>query len=176
MTVTATSGRGGVRYHIREPLIAFYEAVMRREWTRLERGDPAGAWRNAQATFYSQVVGPHFEALCREWVLDAGGGAFGDWPGTVAAGAVTCYSGAGFDDDLGAEAHRDKLIQLVGLDTLYGVVVSSGPPAPETAGVREGAAYVPEQDLFLPNVRWLIPTRRLGQPGQGGPPTFQACP
>jgi hypothetical protein len=29
---------------------------------------------------------------------------YGDWPGTVAAGVV---------------AHRDKLIQLVGLDTLY---------------------------------------------------------
>lgn len=32
---------------------------------------------------------------------------------------LTCYSGAGFDDDLRAEAHRDKLIRLVGLDTLY---------------------------------------------------------
>lgn len=177
--------KGRSSYHIREPLIVFYEAVMRREWTRLERGDPAGAWRSAQATFYSQVVGPHFESLCREWALDAGDGAFGDRPGTVAAGVVpdpanrtqiqvdvavlgpevsgepqrilslgeakwgkvmtpghvrrlrrardllavkgydtsatklTCYSGAGFDDDLRAEAHRDKLIQLVGLGTLY---------------------------------------------------------
>jgi uncharacterized protein len=177
--------KGRSTYHIREPLIVFYEAVMRREWTRLERGDPAGAWRSAQATFLSQVVGPHFETLCREWALDAGNGTFGDWPGTVAAGAVpdpanrtqiqvdvavlgpeipgeprrvlslgeakwgkvmtpghagrlrrardllavkgydtgtarlTCYSAAGFDDDLRAEAHRDKLIQLVGLDTLY---------------------------------------------------------
>lgn len=177
--------KGRSTYHIREPLIAFYEAVMRREWTRLERGDPTGAWRSAQATFLSQVVGPHFEALCREWALDAGDGAFGDWPGTVAAGVVpdpvnrtqiqvdvavlgpevpgeprrvlslgeakwgkvmtpghagrlrrardllavkgydtsttrlTCYSGAGFDDDLRAEAHRDKLIQLIGLDVLY---------------------------------------------------------
>jgi AAA+ ATPase superfamily predicted ATPase len=177
--------KGRAMYHIREPLIVFYEAVMRREWTRLERGDPAGAWRNSQATFFSQVVGPHFEALCREWALDAGDATFGDWPGAVAAGVVpdpanrtqiqvdvavpgaevsgepqrilslgeakwgkimtpghvrrlrrardllavkgydtsstklTCYSGAGFDDDLQAEAHRDKLIQLVGLDTLY---------------------------------------------------------
>jgi hypothetical protein len=177
--------KGRSSYHIREPLIAFYEAVMRREWTRLERGDPAGAWRNAQATFYSQIVGPHFESLCREWALNAGGDTFGDWPGTVAAGVVadpanrtqiqvdvavlgpevsgepqrilslgeakwgkvmtpghvrrlrrardllavkgydtsttklTCYGGAGFDEDLRAEAHRDKLIQLVGLDTLY---------------------------------------------------------
>ena len=81
--------KGRSSYHIREPLIAFYEAVMRREWTRLERGDPAGAWRNAQATFHSQIVGPHFESLCREWALDAGPDAFGDWPGTVAAGVVS---------------------------------------------------------------------------------------
>jgi uncharacterized protein len=158
---------------------------MRREWTRLERGDPAGAWRSAQATFFSQVVGPHFESLCREWALDAGNGTFGNCPGTAAAGVVpgpanrtqiqidvavlgpeilgepqrvlslseakwgeamtpghagrlrrardllavkgydtstarlTCYSGAGFDNDLRVEAHRGKLIQLVGLDTLY---------------------------------------------------------
>jgi hypothetical protein len=32
---------------------------------------------------------------------------------------LTCYSGAGFDDDLRAEARHDDLIQLVGLDTLY---------------------------------------------------------
>ena len=177
--------KGRPTYHIQEPLISFYEAVMRREWTRLERGDPAGAWRGAQATFSSQVVGPHFESLCREWALDAGENAFGDWPGTIAAGVVpdpanrtqiqvdvavlgseipgepqrvlslgeakwgkvmtpghvkrlrrardllavkgydtsrtklTCYSGAGFDDDLQAEAREDDLVHLVGLDTLY---------------------------------------------------------
>jgi uncharacterized protein len=177
--------KGRSTYHVQEPLITFYEAVMRREWTRLERGDPAGAWRGAQATFFSQVVGPHFESLCREWALDAGESTFDGWPGTVAAGVVpdpanrtqiqvdvavlgsevpgeprrvlslgeakwgkvmtpghvarlrrardllavkgydtshtklTCYSGAGFDDDLRAEAHADKLIQLVSLNTLY---------------------------------------------------------
>jgi AAA+ ATPase superfamily predicted ATPase len=177
--------KGRSTYHIQEPLISFYEAVMRREWTRLERGDPAGAWRGAQATFLSQVVGPHFEYLCREWALDAGEDAFGGWPGIVAAGVVpdpanrtqiqvdvavlgseipgepqrvlslgeakwgkvmtpghverlrrardllavkgydtsrtklTCYSGAGFDEDLRAAARGDGLVQLVGLDTLY---------------------------------------------------------
>jgi hypothetical protein len=59
--------KGRSLYRITEPLIVFYEAVMRREWTRLERGDPAGAWRNSQATFLAQVVGPHFEGICRDW-------------------------------------------------------------------------------------------------------------
>jgi uncharacterized protein len=75
-------------YRICEPLIQFYEAVMRREWTRLDRGDAPGAWRNAQATFLSQVVGPHFEGICREWAAQAGEGVFGELPGTVGAGVV----------------------------------------------------------------------------------------
>ena len=61
---------------------------MRREWTRLERGDTAGAWHNSQATFLSQVVGPHFEAVCRDWALTAGAEVFGTAPGEVAAGVV----------------------------------------------------------------------------------------
>lgn len=81
--------KGRSLYRITEPLIVFYEAVMRREWTRLDRGDTAGAWRNSQATFLAQVVGPHFETICREWALSpAGGDAFGEPPGEVAAGVV----------------------------------------------------------------------------------------
>jgi uncharacterized protein len=81
--------KGRAWYRITEPLIVFYEAVMRREWTRLERGDAAGAWRNAQATFLAQVVGPHFEVVCRDWALsESGADAFGEAPGQVAAGIV----------------------------------------------------------------------------------------
>ncbi|MBG0827688.1 ATP-binding protein [Planomonospora sp. ID67723] len=75
-------------FRISEPLITFYEAVMRREWTRLERGNHVAAWNNSQATFLSQVVGPHFEWLCREWALDAGPEVFGELPGEVAEGVV----------------------------------------------------------------------------------------
>jgi hypothetical protein len=61
---------------------------MRREWTRLERGDTAGAWRNSQATFLSKVIGPHFEGICRDWALSAGDDVFAAAPGEVAAGVV----------------------------------------------------------------------------------------
>ncbi len=61
---------------------------MRREWTRLERGDRVAAWRNSQATFLAQVVGPHFESICRDWATLAGPGVFGEWPGEVAAAVV----------------------------------------------------------------------------------------
>ncbi|HEV7758946.1 MAG TPA: hypothetical protein VGO78_08150 [Acidimicrobiales bacterium] len=43
---------------IAEPLIGFHEAIMRRDWTRLERGDARQARRSSQASFLSQVVGP----------------------------------------------------------------------------------------------------------------------
>ncbi|MFF4624414.1 AAA family ATPase [Nonomuraea jabiensis] len=80
--------KGRSLYRICEPLIVFYEAVMRREWTRLERGRTEAAWSNSRATFLSQVVGPHFEALCREWAMFAEEEVFGELPGRVAAGVV----------------------------------------------------------------------------------------
>ncbi len=82
--------KGRAVYRIGEPLVTFYEAVMRREWTRLERGDASGAWRNSQSTFLAQVIGPHFETICRDWALSAGDAAFGlgVGPGEVAAGVV----------------------------------------------------------------------------------------
>ena len=60
------AGRSTV--HITEPLISFYHAVMRPEWTRLERPGQAGTvWADARARFDSSVLGPHFEQLCRTW-------------------------------------------------------------------------------------------------------------
>ncbi|HEX9033332.1 MAG TPA: ATP-binding protein [Streptosporangiaceae bacterium] len=75
-------------YRVCEPLIVFYEAVMRREWTRLERGDRVAAWQNSRATFLAQVVGPHFEAICRDWAMSSDSGVFGELPGEVAATVV----------------------------------------------------------------------------------------
>lgn len=80
--------RGKSVYRVAEPLIVFYEAVMRREWTRLERGNQEAAWRNSQATFLSQVVGPHFEGICRDWAMSVGPEVFGELPGQVAAATI----------------------------------------------------------------------------------------
>jgi len=64
-------GRRSV-FQITEPLITFYEAVMRGTWGQLRR--------RQQATFSSKVVGPHFESLCRAWATEAGQEAFGTCP------------------------------------------------------------------------------------------------
>jgi AAA+ ATPase superfamily predicted ATPase len=55
-------------YRIAEPVVTFYHAVMRPEWSDLERpGQAPQVWARAQPTFLSKVVGPHFEHVCRSW-------------------------------------------------------------------------------------------------------------
>jgi len=80
---------GRARYRITEPLITFYQAVMSREWARLEFGGGATVWPGARARFLSQVAGPHFEAICREYAITAHPGVFGDVPGEVGSGVVS---------------------------------------------------------------------------------------
>ena len=75
-------------FRIAEPLITFYEAVMRRPWPQLEQRQGATVWRRQRPAFLSQVVGPHFESLCRDWAANAGEEVFGDLPAEVAAGTV----------------------------------------------------------------------------------------
>lgn len=79
---------GRASYRISEPLITFYEAVMRPAWTRLERRQAKQAWPAARQRFLAQVVGPHFESLCREFALSVDDERFGAPPGEVAAGTV----------------------------------------------------------------------------------------
>jgi AAA+ ATPase superfamily predicted ATPase len=54
-------------YRIAEPLITFYQAVMRPRWALLELGHARRAWPQARQAFLSQVVGPRFEQICRDW-------------------------------------------------------------------------------------------------------------
>lgn len=79
---------GRAEYRIVEPLITFYQAVMNREWSRLERGDAAAVWHGSRARFLSQVVGPHFESLCREFAITASTDLFNGPAGTVGSGVV----------------------------------------------------------------------------------------
>jgi uncharacterized protein len=81
------SGRS--RYRICEPMITFYHAVMRPQWAQLEAGRGHSVWQDARPRFLSQVAGPHFEQLCRDYALAAPPGTFGGLPGTVGSGVVT---------------------------------------------------------------------------------------
>ena len=75
-------------YRIAEPLITFYQTIMRPQWGLLESGRAAMVWRDAQARFSSQVVGPHFEQLCRDHAIMAPAGTFAALPGEIGAGVV----------------------------------------------------------------------------------------
>jgi len=79
---------GRARYRIAEPLITFYQAIMSRQWPRLELGGGSAVWSGARARFLSQVVGPHFEAICRGYAIAADPSIFGALPGEVGAGLV----------------------------------------------------------------------------------------
>jgi AAA+ ATPase superfamily predicted ATPase len=79
-------------YRIAEPLVTFHHAIMRPAWGDLERpGRAAQVWRRSRHSFYSGVVGPHFEEICRQWArwhagLDTYGGAY---PARVASGTIS---------------------------------------------------------------------------------------
>jgi AAA+ ATPase superfamily predicted ATPase len=79
---------GRTRYRITEPLITFYEAIMRPRWADLEAGLGTEVWADARPRFVSQVVGPHFEAICREFARAEGRRIFGAPLGEVASGTV----------------------------------------------------------------------------------------
>jgi hypothetical protein len=77
-------------YHIAEPLLTFYHAVVRPDWGDLERpGRAAQVWRRVRPTFLAKVMGPHFEDLSREWARwHASPQTLGGFPRRVAAGVV----------------------------------------------------------------------------------------
>ncbi|HEY7223025.1 MAG TPA: ATP-binding protein [Micromonosporaceae bacterium] len=79
---------GRTRYRIVEPLIVFYEAIMRRRWPELELGRAKQVWDSSRAIFQSQVMGPQFEAVCRDFAGRSGQALFGDHPAEVGSGVV----------------------------------------------------------------------------------------
>jgi uncharacterized protein len=85
------SGRS--TYRIAEPLIVFYQVVMRPRWSLLESGRTEIVWRDAKARFLAQVVGPHFEQLCREYAVIAPPDTFGGLPGQIGSGVVVDPAG-----------------------------------------------------------------------------------
>jgi uncharacterized protein len=55
-------------FRIAEPLITFYHAVMRPIWSDLEHTRDSGRlWQRSRRRFVSNVLGPHFEQVCRYW-------------------------------------------------------------------------------------------------------------
>ncbi|MGH3218436.1 MAG: hypothetical protein ACRDPY_06855 [Streptosporangiaceae bacterium] len=79
--------KGRSTCQIAEPLITFYQAVMRPRWAVLELGHARRVWPQARQAFLSQVVGPRFEQICRDWALLADD-AFDEPAAEVGSGVV----------------------------------------------------------------------------------------
>ncbi|GAB4000950.1 ATP-binding protein [Glycomyces albus] len=73
-------------FRVNEPLIKFYEAIMRGSWSRLELGQAASVWEESRTRFTNQILGPHFEQLCRSYTAISD--RFGAFPSTVASGTI----------------------------------------------------------------------------------------
>ncbi|MFI9592181.1 hypothetical protein [Nonomuraea sp. NPDC052265] len=68
----------------------------------LESGLATNAWENARASFSDQVLGPHFEEMCRQFhLLELE--VLGKSPGEIGAGIV-----------------QESDVLAIGLDQLYG--------------------------------------------------------
>ncbi|HXA59036.1 MAG TPA: ATP-binding protein, partial [Streptosporangiaceae bacterium] len=76
-------------FRINEPLLGFYHTMMRPYWPQLMRAtDTARIWERSRPRFAGNILGPHFEKICRDWALYFAGDRFGDWPTQVTAGTV----------------------------------------------------------------------------------------
>lgn len=96
-------------FHISEPLVTFYHAVMRPIWADLEHTrDATGLWQRSQRRFVGNVLGPHFEHICRHWSRrHAPDGLFRDYPHRVERGTV--------NDPVNKTSHEVDIV-VFGLD------------------------------------------------------------
>ncbi len=54
-------------YRLADPIVRFQHLINRRHRARLEDRRALEVWADAEATYRSQIVGPHFESMCRLW-------------------------------------------------------------------------------------------------------------
>ncbi len=95
-------------YRIAEPLISFYGAVMRPVWSQLERpGSATRVWQQAKRRFESNVIGPRFEQICREWAL------YHDEDELL--GSLPARVGTGVVNDAAAKAAHKVDVAVVGV-------------------------------------------------------------
>ncbi|MCC3316361.1 hypothetical protein [Nocardia africana] len=71
-------------------MVTFYQTILRPDWAQWDRGrDTDRLWRRRRSRFDSNVLGPHFEQICRDWIAGyAPPETFGGYPGKVGPGVV----------------------------------------------------------------------------------------
>lgn len=82
--------KGRSVYRINEPLITFYESIMRPLWPVFSEGSAEQAWQSSASRFAARVVGPHYERICRDYLVTEGFALFPDAPlFEVGSGTIT---------------------------------------------------------------------------------------
>lgn len=54
-------------YRVADPIARFHKLITRRHQAALEDRKTQEVWELAQDTYRSQIIGPHFESICRRW-------------------------------------------------------------------------------------------------------------
>ena len=127
------------RYELADPFITFHDAIIQPNRTRIRQRQQRAVWAESAATWRSQVVGPHFEGLCREATAR-----YGDEFGVASVSSVGSTAVA---DAKGRRSHEVDVVAA----TASGVVVGLG-EAKHTASPRGTA------DLArLEHIRSLLP-------------------
>ncbi|WP_436492145.1 ATP-binding protein [Actinokineospora sp. HUAS TT18] len=129
------------RYRIAEPLITFYEAIMRKRWSELERRRAEQVWADSRRTFTSKIVGPHFEQLCREFSAEVDDSVFGEFPSEVGAGVVN-------DPENRTQIEIDVAVLAAPGDGPRGVLALGEAKWGETMGVGHVARLSRARDLL----------------------------
>lgn len=108
-------------YRVADPIVRFHELITRRHRDLLEDRKAEEAWALAQDTYRSQIVGPHFETLCRLWTgRYAAEETIGGQVGPIRALRINDPANAQtFELDVAAatlatHARRDRTVQVLG--------------------------------------------------------------
>ena len=149
-------------YRITEPLVRFYHAIMRPNWTQLERVRPGRTeriWAASQDTFFSRVASPIFERMCRLWAEDmADPQTLGGQPARVLSGVVRDPAArTSYEVDVATldaegrvlaigEAKWGKLMDLGHLARLEKIaeVLGSRDQRPQVLALFSGTGFTPE--------------------------------
>ncbi|GAA2309050.1 ATP-binding protein [Glycomyces scopariae] len=87
--------RGRSSISVRDPIIRFDRLVTAPRQGQLELGQSRQVWRAMRDTFRSQIIGPHFEELAREWVRRFAAAELGREEGFGEVGTANVQDNAG---------------------------------------------------------------------------------
>lgn len=147
-------------YRVADPIVRFHELITRRYQEHLEDRRPAEVWARAADTFRSQIVGPHFEAICREWTARyAAETTFGGEIGRVRSLQVNDPASGRYELDVAATTaatvgNKAKTIQVVGEAKATGKALTLTDlhkleSATQRLGTRKGVSLSPTVKLLL---------------------------